>query len=150
MLEEKALASPEQILTRLIEENLEDLAESWLRIVRNHTITRSYGVFDQEELRRRVITVYNQLGLWLGGTFTKGDISSYFTALGAQRRREGFRLAEVVRALIASRRVLWFKVRDTGLLDRALDPDMALLLTNRVILFFDRAMYFTVYGYEMK
>jgi hypothetical protein len=64
------------------------------------------------------------------------------------RRREGFYLAEVIRALIVTRRVLWFKIQAEGLLGSIMDPQMALDLNNRVVLFFDRAMYFTTIGFE--
>jgi hypothetical protein len=150
MKEERAMESPDQLLINLIDENTDELTRNWLRIVRNHQITRSYGAFDETELYERCHRVFKQLSRWLAGNFTKGDIASYYTALGAQRRREGFPLAEVVRALIVTRRVLWFKVQAEGFLDTPLDVDLALLLNNRVVLFFDRALYFTVAGYERK
>ena len=64
------------------------------------------------------------------------------------RCREGFALSEVIQALLVIRRVLWFKVQSDGFLDTALDLNMALALYNRVLLFFDRAIYFTSLGYE--
>lgn len=148
MREEMAMLSPQELLVDLINRNLEELARSWLRIVRNHQITRSYGAFDEEELYRRALIVYEQLARWIAGEITKGDIASHYTSVGAERRREGFPLAEVVRALIVNRRVLWFKVQAEGFLDTPMDAELALLLNNKVVLFFDRALYYTVYGYE--
>lgn len=144
------MASPEQLLISLIDNNIDELTQNWLRIVRNHQITRSYGAFEDKELYDRAHKVYNQLSRWIAGEFTKGDIASYYTALGALRRREGFPLAEVIRALIVTRRVLWFKVQAEGFLDSAVDAELALLLNNRVVLFFDRAIYYTTSGYERK
>ncbi len=148
MREEMAMLSPQELLVELITRNLDELARSWLRIVRNHQITRSYGAFDEKVLHERARKVYEQLARWIAGEFTKGDIASYYTAVGAQRRREGFPLAEVARALIVTRRVLWFKVQAEGFLDSPMDAELALLLNNKVVLFFDRALYFTIYGYE--
>ncbi|TFG91783.1 MAG: hypothetical protein E4H15_05165 [Syntrophobacterales bacterium] len=68
--------------------------------------------------------------------------------MGAQRRKEGFALSEVIQALITTRRYLWLKVLSDGLLDTALDLHKGLDLNNRVVLFFDRAIYFTAKGYE--
>ena len=125
-----------------------ELATNWMKIVRNHQMTRSYQAFDLEKARDRALTVFTQLSRWLLGDFTKGDIESTFTALGAMRRREGFALAEVIRALTVTRRVLWFKVQAEGLVNKGLGPQPALELNNRVLLFFDRAMYFTAVGFE--
>jgi hypothetical protein len=150
MREESAMVSPERLLVNLIDNNIDELTQNWLRIVRNHQITRSYGAFDPDELYRHAHRVFGQLSRWIAGEFTKGDISSYYTALGGQRRREGFPLAEVIRALIVTRRVLWFKVQAEGFLDTTVDAELALLLNNRVVLFFDRAIYYTALGYARK
>jgi hypothetical protein len=54
----------------------------------------------------------------------------------------------VIQALLITRRVLWFKVLEDGLLDTALDLHLALDLYNRVLLFFDRATYYLARGFE--
>ncbi len=48
------------------------------------------------------------------------------------------------------RRRLWQKVQSEGLLDTALDLFQAMELHNRVVLFFDRALYYAVVGYECR
>ena len=83
-----------------------------------------------------------------GGIIPKEDIAEYYTALGKQRSKEGFALSEVIQALIITRRNIWLKVLSEGLLDTVLDHHQALELNNRVVLFFDRAIYFTSLGYE--
>jgi hypothetical protein len=45
---------------------------------------------------------------------------------------------------------LWRKVLGEGLLDTMLDLYQAIELNNRVMLFFDRAIYFITIGYEKK
>ena len=148
MQDAKAPQESEKFLAEFIERNSEELTKNWLRIVRNHQLTRSYGAFDEDKLYDRALAVYTQLGRWLSRDVTKGDIETSFTALGTMRRREGFYLAEVIRALIVTRRVLWFRIQAEGLLGSVMDPQMALDLNNRVVLFFDRAMYFTTLGFE--
>ncbi len=139
---------PQTFMADFIGRNLDELADNWLRIVRNHPLTRSYRALDKEKARQVATTVYDQLQRWLAGGFTKGDIESSFTALGARRRAEGYGLSEVIRALTVTRRVLWFKVQSEGLLDQILEAEMALAVSNRVVLFFDRAIFFTTVGYE--
>jgi hypothetical protein len=92
--------------------------------------------------------VYSQLGKWLSAETTKEDIKEIYTTLGAQRHQEGFLFSEVLEALIITRRVLWAKVESDGLLDTALDLNQALALSDRAIVFFDRAMFYAAQGYE--
>jgi hypothetical protein len=138
------------MLVEFLSRNTEELTRNWMRIVRNHQLTRSYGAFDEDRVYERAFRMYDQLRRWVGREFTKGDIASYYTALGAKRRREGFDLAEVVRALIVARRVLWFKIQAEGFIDKSIPADLALEINNRVVLFFDRAIYYSTVGYEQK
>ncbi len=73
----------------------------------------------------------------------------YYEALGAQRCEEGFPLWEVLHALNLTRRVLWKKIEEQGLLDTAEDFIQAMELHNQVLLFFDRAIMYTAKGYEV-
>ena len=72
----------------------------------------------------------------------------YYTALGVQRRQEGFPLSEVLHGLNLMRRVLWKRVDEQGLLDTAEDYRQAMELQDQVLLFFDRAILYTAKGYE--
>jgi hypothetical protein len=135
-------------LVDLIERHADELTHSWITIVRMHPATPSFHDYDEQELYDRAYRVFSQLGRWISHATTKEDIARHYQALGAQRYQEGFSLSEVIQALVITRRVLWFKVLDDGLLDSALDLQMALQLYNRVMLFFDRAIYFAALGYE--
>jgi hypothetical protein len=137
-----------QKLVDLIERNAADLTGKWLELVKKHPGTRSYHTYDQAELYERAFSVYSQLGKWLSDSTTQEGIERIYTTMGAQRRKEGFKLSEVMQALIITRRVLWGKIEADGLLDSALDLNMALHLNNRTILFFDRAMIYAAQGYE--
>ena len=130
----------------LIERNAEPLAKRWLEIVRADPSTPTYHHWNEQQLYSRVFKVYRHLGQSLSER--KKDMSSEYIELGRHRYEEGFGLAEVIEALIISRRVLWMKIQDDGLLDTALDLNLALALNNKVVLFFDRAIYYTAVGYE--
>ena len=137
-----------QKLVDLIERNAADLSGRWLELVKKHPATGSYHTYNEAELYERAFSVYSQLGKWLSDSTTKEEVQKIYTAMGAQRRKEGFKLSEVMQALIITRRVLWVKVENDGLLDSALDLMQALQLNNRTILFFDRAMIYAAQGYE--
>ena len=137
-------------LVDLIERNADELTASYVHSVARDPRMPTYKGFDEHEIYRRAFRVYSQLGKWISQETSKEDMTVYWTGLGRQRRREGFPIAEIVLSLSHIRRLLWEKVQAEGLLDTALDLYQALDLHNRVVLFFDRAIYFAVVGYEEK
>jgi hypothetical protein len=137
-------------LVALIEQNADSLTKEWLADIKKHPDTPMYQKFDPKELYRRCFTVYSQLGKWLAYETPKQEIADYYMPMGKQRRKEGFNLSEVIMALILIRRRLWLKVVADGLLDTALELHRAMELNNRVVLYFDRAIFYTAVGYERK
>ncbi len=137
-----------QKLVDLIERNASELTNNWLADVRRELSLPTYHRFDNLELYNRAYRVYSQLGRWISRETTKEEIARDYMALGAERRKEGFALSEVIQALILIRRNLWKKILEEGLLDTTLDLYQAIELNNRVMRFFDRAIYYTVVGYE--
>lgn len=135
-------------LVHLIERNAEQLTKNWLNDVKKNPYTPTYHTYDEKELFNRAFDVYSRLNKWISRETSKEDIHKHYFALGAQRRKEGFALSEVILALIISRRHIWLKVLSEGFLDTALDLHRALELNNRVILFFDRAIHYTALGFE--
>ncbi len=135
-------------LLDLIETNAEQLTEAWLADIKKRPETKTYHSYDHDELYRRCFSVYSQLNQWICEKTTKADVARHYSALGRQRFKEGFALSEVLQALILTRRHLWVLVRQRGLLDTALAMHQALNLSDRTILFFDRAAHAIAVGYE--
>jgi len=135
-------------LVDLIERSADELTTSYVEDIRRDPRMPSYQGFDQREIYKRAFRVYSQLGKWISRETTKEDVRSYWTALGRQRRREGFPFSEIVLSLCHIRRLLWAKIQAAGLLDTALDLYQAMDLQHRVLLFFDRAIYYAAVGYE--
>jgi len=139
------------VLTRLvglIEKNADELTKNWLNKVRHDAGLQTYHRLDDPDLVSRAHRVYSHLGQWISRETSKEEIAREYIALGAQRRKEGFALSEVIQALLLIRRTLWQKVMDEGLLDTTYDLYQAIELNDRVTLFFDRAVFFTAVGYE--
>jgi hypothetical protein len=139
---------PTKRLVDLIERNADALSKAWLKDIQGREDMPTYQADDPDVLYDRVYRVYSQLGRWISKQTTKQDIGAHYTVLGAERFREGFRLSEVVQALTLTRRHLWLKILFEGLLDTALDLHGAMELNNSVVLFFDRAILYSVQGYE--
>jgi hypothetical protein len=139
---------PSAKLVGLVERSADQLTRKWMDLVRKHPGTPTYHDYDEAKLYDRAFSVYSQFGRWLSDATTTEEIQEVYTKLGARRREEGFALSELLQALIITRRVLWFKIESEGLLDTALDLNLALQLSNQTILFFDRAMFYAARGYE--
>jgi hypothetical protein len=137
-------------LVELIEKNADELTRRYLSDVQQHPRMATYRDFDRKEIYTRAFRVYSQLGKWISQETTPDEVKGYWTALGKERREEGFPLSEIVLSLSLLRRRLWQKVQSEGLLDSALDLFQAMELHNRVVLFFDRALYYAVVGYECR
>jgi len=139
-----------QRLVKLIEDDAEELATSWLNDVCKNVKLPSYHQFDKEELYGRAYDVYSHLRKWIAWETSKEDVAEQYTTHGALRRRQRFELAEVVQALILMRVHLWRKVLTEGLLDTAHELHQAIELNIQVVRYFDRAIYFTIVGYMKK
>jgi hypothetical protein len=137
-----------QKLVHLIEDHARELSGRWLKDVRQHADTFTYHHFPEDKLRERAFDVYSQLNHWIQSEDSRQHVEQIYRALGAERYREGFRLSEVVKALILTKRHLWFFILEQGLFDSVTELYQVLELYNSVILFFDRAVHFTVVGFE--
>jgi hypothetical protein len=135
-------------LVDLIEHGAKELTHQWVREVRTQDSMPHYRAQDEEQVFERAFRVYSQLGRWLSQDMTKAEIRDYWMALGRERCREGYALSEIIQALSLIRRHLWIKVDSEGLLDTALDLRHGIELFTRVLIFFDRAIYYAVIGYE--
>ena len=135
-------------LVDLIERSADELTTIYVQDIRRDPRMPSYQGFDQKEIYKRAFLVYSQLGKWISRETTKEEIRNYWRALGRQRCREGFPFSEIVLSLCHIRRLLWDKVQGSGLLDTALDLYQAMDLHHRVVVFFDRALYYAALGYE--
>lgn len=137
-----------QKLVDLIERNADELTNNWLREVLKDETLPTFRSYDIREIYERAFDVFSRLGKWISRETTKEEIAKHYMELGAQRRKEGFALSEIIQALIHIRRQLWLKVMEEGMLDTILDLYQTIELNNRVTVFFDRAIYYAAAGYE--
>jgi hypothetical protein len=146
LFEEEAMIS--QSLVELIEKNSEKLTQQWLADVRRNAHTPFYHTFNPDYLFERALDIYKRLGHWLSVETPKEETSRFYRKYGQERYREEFPLPELIYSFILFRRHLWLYILHVGFLDSAYELLRALELNNRVILFFDRALYNIAMGYE--
>jgi hypothetical protein len=135
-------------LVNLIENNADVLTRHWLEDVRENPSTPTYHTFSEEKLYKRAHLVYSQLSHWISRETSKDEIRNYYMKLGEERFSEGFALHEVISALVLLKRHLWLHILSDGQLSTAFELYQSLELNNRVVLFFDRAIYYTSIGFE--
>lgn len=132
---------------KMIETRADKVAKLWLKEVKQSKYTPTYHHFPEELLFERAMAVYERLGYWLSPETKKEEIRHFYMNLGHRRFQEGFRLEEVVMAIILLKRYLWLEVMSEGLTSTNLELYQALELNNQVVLYFDRAIYYTTVGF---
>lgn len=134
-------------LVKMIEDHAEELTRGVLSDLASNHRTPSYHKVSREELHRRAYDVYHNLGRWVGDK-TEESVEAAYDSLGRRRFSDGVPLSEVVFALMLTKNHLRDYVRSAGLVGSAVDLYQEEELNLLVGRFFDKAIYYTVRGYE--
>lgn len=135
-------------LVVVIEKNAEKIANLWVQDVTTGRSTPDYHHFDKSRLYKRIHRLLSQFGKWLGGFYGDHDIRDFFMGTGRERKKEGFKLEEVLSALSLIKKHIWEFALSQGMWQKTLDIYTALELDRRIVIFFDRAAVYTTRGYE--
>lgn len=134
-------------LVSLVGKHARQIAEEWLGDVTTHATTPSYARADRRLLMEHAVTALSQFSRWLSGNEDSAEVATFYRNLGAERRRLGFELPEVISSLSLLRRRIRIHAARQGVWKGAMDAYRAVELVQRVVLFFDKATYHTVQGY---
>jgi len=134
-------------LVQMIEDHAEELTRGVVRDLQSNRRTPHYHRLTYEDLHNRTYRVYRNLGHWLSHK-TDETIEANYTELAKRRFAEGIPLYEVVYALILVKSHLRDYISSAGLMDSAVELHQERELQRLVGNFFDRAIYYTVRGYE--
>ena len=138
-------------LVDVIQENAETITHNWLKDITTNRSTPTYQSFDREKLFERAHRVLSQFSKWVGGTYTDKDIKDYYIGLGRERRKERFKLHEVLSALSLTRKHIWEFALSHGISPKnPLDIYMAFEFDRRMMIFYDRATFYATQGYMDK
>ena len=133
-------------LVDLIEKNADELTQLLVKRLKEHRTTIGLRKYDDMELGRRAHDLYQHLGYWLRAA-NESAVEEAFTKFGGDERKHGVALSDLAGALLLTRRILWeFVEWQAG--DSVLDLRQEIELQILVMRFFDRAVYWTVRGYE--
>jgi hypothetical protein len=134
-------------LIKIIEKNSDVIADRWVEDVITLPYTRSYWNIPHDVLHERAESVCRRIGYYLGRRMPKERLASFYRRMGTARRAEGHPVEDVIMALFLLKRHIWLFVLQEGLLTTNLELYQALELNNRVVLYFDRAIYYVAQGY---
>lgn len=135
-------------LIHLIEKHEEELTQRWLKDVNHHADTPTYHRFPDEQLCDRVYKVYIHLTHWIEDKMNREQVEHVYKALGSERFHEGFRLSEVVKAMMLAHQNLHHFIREQGIFDVAAELHQLVELDDSVDRFFDHVIFYTIRGYE--
>ncbi len=135
-------------LIKIIEKNSDIIADKWVDEVTTSPYTRSYWNVSREDLTERAANICQRIGYFLGKRLPRERLASFYRRIGEARRAQGYEVEEVVMALLLLKRQIWLFVMQEGFLNVNLELYQALELNNRVVLYFDRAIYFVAQAYS--
>ena len=134
-------------LVQIIEDHAEQLTRGLIDDLLSNNRTPHYHHLTREELHYRTYDVYRNLGRWLSNE-TESAIESSYTQLGKKRLAEGIPLSEIVYSLGLIKHHLQEYIHFCGMIDSAVDLHGDRELQRLVGRFFDKAVYYTVCGFE--
>jgi 8-oxo-dGTP diphosphatase len=142
----------ENILTRRLVNFMithkERIIEHWLMDMAINPSTNEYRQVDRRVLYTICDKILSQVALWLGGIYDVTRIRNFFTKLGRERRREGFKVSQALSALSLIRKQIWQSALGQDSMQRNVELYMTYELQRRMTIFFDMAVYYLTRGYE--
>jgi len=100
-----------------------------------------------DEQKRYGSIIYGDLTDFLSGE-TESFVEQHYLGLGAQRAQQGVPFSDLFWAVSISREYLWEYIQQECLLDEQVDFWGGVILLHSLNRFFDRALYFTILGYQ--
>lgn len=123
------------------------MAQRWYRDLHESKYVPTMHNVSEDEGMRIATSVYRNLCDWLVRS-SEVDIKDTYRQFGESVYHRGFDMQEVVMLLVLLKRNLYMHLLELGLMTTNLNIYQALELNNKVVLYFDRAMYFALIGFQ--
>lgn len=137
-------------LANAVQENSEKIVNLWLDDITTNPSTPSYRRLDRKGLRSRAMVIMGQFGSWLRKEKSEGESTSFYIALGRERKEGKVPLEEAISSLSILKKHVWMFTYSFGVWEKAVDIYRMFELGERLVYFFDRAAYHTVVGYRKR
>jgi hypothetical protein len=110
--------------------------------------TEYHRKYSENIIYERIHDIYSTLSYWLDRARPKEEIHKHFMELGKRRFEDGIPLHEVVMFLMLIKRHLWLYLLEKHFFESSYELMKSLEMNNRIVLFFDRAIFAATMGYE--
>ena len=137
----------DEALVKIIETRAEQIAKTWYRDVIESNYAPSLKNLSAEDALKIAMNVYQKLGYWLLPE-SDHEVKQTYERFGESLCYRDFRMEEVVMILILIKRHLWLHLLQEGAISSNLEIYQALEVNNKVVLYFDRAIYFALIGFR--
>lgn len=137
-------------LVNVILRNKEKIIEQWLEDVAVNPSTAEYHKVERTVLYNICDRILSHLTLWMGGVHDVSKIKNFYTKLGRERKKSGFKISEALSALSLIRKHIWTFALAQDSLQKNLDLYMTFELQRRMTVFFDLATFYLTRGHEEK
>jgi 8-oxo-dGTP diphosphatase len=144
--EDKAMLSDALIAT--LEQHAGEIGRGWAAEVCSNPTTASYHGLEVGELAERASFYISQFGRWLKGMEAEEEVRDLYRSIAQERKAQGYRLHELLSALMLLKKHVWNFARSCGVWERPIDVYRVLELNRLIAVFFDRAMYQAARGFE--
>ena len=135
-------------LVNIIIKNKEKIIEQWLDDVMINPSTAEYHKVERLVLYNICDRILSHLTLWMGGVHDVVKIKNFYTKLGRERKKSGFKISEALSALSLIRKHIWTFALSQDALQKNLDLYMTFELQRRMTVFFDLATFYLTRGHE--
>jgi hypothetical protein len=132
---------------QLIEKDHQIITDRFITDLIKNPETSAYHNRDVKSIYDYCDKIYSDLSIFISSDYPKKKIEEVYTNKGKDRLNQGIPFSQVQKAITLQRRHLWLYVLDK-LYDDNTAYKEAIELNNRVLLFFDRATFYMLKGYE--
>ena len=134
-------------LASMIEAHSELIMKQWLSEVSNDETMSSITCGRAEYVRERISNILLNLREWISYDTTKVDIGRRYAAEGIEYFRRGIPLCEAVRSFVILKKIIWSFSMNECSIDSAYELYQMNEIYERIIIFFDQAIYYISRGY---
>lgn len=135
-------------LVDIIENNADTIARIWIADALTNPSTTGFRHFEESRLFSDVCSILSHFGSWIGGINKDAEIRAFFAALGRQARKDDIPLSNTLSTLSLIKKHLWEFALSQGVWNNTLDIYTTLELNRRIVIFFDKAVFYTSQGYD--
>ncbi|TAL36744.1 MAG: hypothetical protein EPN93_07945 [Spirochaetes bacterium] len=131
----------------LIEDNIQEIAEQFMNDLLKSPETIAYRQLGRQDVYEAAYRRLHEISQWISKNYPKQEIERYYRQIGRERYEQGIPFSAAFRFLVLLKRHMWLFVLNKLYYDATI-YEQALDLNNRVVLYFDRAAYYLLCGYE--